>query len=38
VIERILAAWPTSRALKLGQPNYGTALKVGLQAAGAPFA
>jgi len=38
VIERILAAWPTSRVLKLDAPNYGTALKVGLQAAGAPFA
>jgi glycosyltransferase involved in cell wall biosynthesis len=38
VIERILAAWPTSRALKLDRPNYGTALKAGLQAAAAPFA
>ena len=38
VIERILAAWPTSRMLRLDRPNYGTALKVGLQAAGAPFA
>jgi glycosyltransferase involved in cell wall biosynthesis len=38
VIERIIAAWPTSRVLKLDRPNYGTALKVGLQGAGAPFA
>jgi glycosyltransferase involved in cell wall biosynthesis len=38
VIERILAAWPVSRALRLDRPNYGTALKVGLQGAGAPFA
>ena len=38
VIETILAAWPTSRVLRLDRPNYGTALKVGLQAAGAPFA
>src|ERR1700722_877840 len=38
VIETILAAWPTRRVLRLDRPNYGTALKVGLQAAGAPFA
>ena len=38
VIETILAAWPTSRVLRLDRPNYGTALKVGLQAAAAPFA
>jgi glycosyltransferase involved in cell wall biosynthesis len=37
-IARILAAWPASRSLKLDQPNYGTALKAGLQAAAAPFA
>jgi glycosyltransferase involved in cell wall biosynthesis len=37
-IARIVAAWPTSRAVKLDRPNYGTALKAGLQAAAAPFA
>ena len=37
-IARIVAAWPASRAVKLDRPNYGTALKAGLQAAAAPFA
>src|ERR1700722_10223083 len=38
VLDTIVAAWPTSRVLTLERPNYGTALKVGLQAAQAPFA
>jgi glycosyltransferase involved in cell wall biosynthesis len=38
VLDAIVATWPTSRVLTLDRPNYGTALKVGLQAADAPFA
>jgi glycosyltransferase involved in cell wall biosynthesis len=38
VLDAILATWPTSRVLTLNRPNYGTALKVGLLAADAPFA
>lgn len=37
-LDKIAASWPTSRVLRLDRPNYGTALKVGLQAAQAPFA
>jgi glycosyltransferase involved in cell wall biosynthesis len=38
VLDAIIASWPTSRVLTLDRPNYGTALRVGLQAAEAPFA
>jgi glycosyltransferase involved in cell wall biosynthesis len=38
VLDEIVAAWPSSRVLTLDRPNYGTALRVGLQAAQAPFA
>jgi glycosyltransferase involved in cell wall biosynthesis len=38
VLDAIVASWPSSRVLKLDRPNYGTALKTGLQAAQAPFA
>jgi glycosyltransferase involved in cell wall biosynthesis len=38
VIDAIVGSWPKSRVLKLDLPNYGTALRVGLQAAEAPFA
>jgi glycosyltransferase involved in cell wall biosynthesis len=38
VLEAMVTSWPKSRVLKLDRPNYGTALRVGLQAADAPFA
>lgn len=38
VIDEIVASFPASRVIALNRPNYGTALKVGLQAAEAPFA
>jgi glycosyltransferase involved in cell wall biosynthesis len=38
VLEAMVALWPKSRVLKLDRPNYGTALRVGLQAAEAAFA
>jgi len=38
VLDAIVGSWPKSRVLKLDLPNYGTALRVGLQAAEAPFA
>ena len=38
VLGAIVGTWPKSRVLKLDLPNYGTALRVGLQAAEAPFA
>lgn len=38
VLDAIVDAWPTSRIVTLDRPNYGTALRVGLQAAQAPFA
>lgn len=38
VLDEIVASWPSSRVLTLDHPNYGTALKVGLLAAKAPFA
>lgn len=38
VLDAVVGSWPNSRLLKLDQPNYGTALRVGLQAAEAPFA
>jgi glycosyltransferase involved in cell wall biosynthesis len=38
VLDAIRASWPTSRVLALDRPNYGTALRAGLQAAEAPFA
>jgi glycosyltransferase involved in cell wall biosynthesis len=38
VLDAITASWPASRVLTLDRPNYGTALRVGLQAAEAPFA
>jgi glycosyltransferase involved in cell wall biosynthesis len=38
VLGEIVASWPQSRVLTLDRPNYGTALRVGLQAAEAPFA
>jgi glycosyltransferase involved in cell wall biosynthesis len=38
VLDAIAGSWPKSLVLKLDLPNYGTALRVGLQAAEAPFA
>jgi glycosyltransferase involved in cell wall biosynthesis len=38
VLDAIVGSWPKSRVLKLDFPNYGTALRVGLQTAEAPFA
>jgi glycosyltransferase involved in cell wall biosynthesis len=38
VLDAVVGSWPKSRVLKLDLPNYGTALRVGLQAAEAPFA
>ena len=38
VLDEIVASWPQSRVLTLDRPNYGTALRVGLQAAEAAFA
>ena len=38
VLDAVVGSWPNSRVLKLDLPNYGTALRVGLQAADAPFA
>jgi glycosyltransferase involved in cell wall biosynthesis len=38
VLDAIMKSWPKSRVLKLSLPNYGTALRAGLQAAEAPFA
>jgi glycosyltransferase involved in cell wall biosynthesis len=38
ILEEITAAWPASKIIDLNRPNYGTALRVGLQAAEAPFA
>jgi glycosyltransferase involved in cell wall biosynthesis len=38
VLDAIVASWPSSRVINLDRPNYGTALKVGLQGAQAAFA
>jgi glycosyltransferase involved in cell wall biosynthesis len=38
VLDAVVGSWPNSRVLKLDLPNYGTALRVGLQAAEASFA
>jgi glycosyltransferase involved in cell wall biosynthesis len=38
ILEEITATWPASKIIDLNRPNYGTALRVGLQAAEAPFA
>jgi glycosyltransferase involved in cell wall biosynthesis len=38
VVDAILASWPSSRVLNLRLPDYGIALRAGLQAAEAPFA
>jgi glycosyltransferase involved in cell wall biosynthesis len=38
VLDTITMRWPTSRVVTLDRPNYGTALKAGLQAAEAQFA
>jgi glycosyltransferase involved in cell wall biosynthesis len=38
VLDTITASWPNTRVLTLDRPNIGAALRVGLQAAEAPFA
>jgi glycosyltransferase involved in cell wall biosynthesis len=38
ILEEITATWPASKTIDLNRPNYGTALRVGLQAAEASFA
>jgi glycosyltransferase involved in cell wall biosynthesis len=38
VLDAVVASWPNSRVLTLDLPNYGTALRVGLQASEASFA